>query len=144
MACQSAGGGLNHQTIDAFLHREGNDFHGNIALAFAHYACQEPHSLHNSPVATLVPKGFDASAEEQEMTMERGLLAPLSPNEQTALQRVANGISTLNHLRLDSVERLKRLALVEESDGCIRLTVLGQERCRAGRFASPGQPTVIR
>lgn len=60
--------------------------------------------------------------------MERGLLAPLSPNEQTTLRRVASGISKPKHLRPASVARLKRLALVEESDGRIRLTALGQAR----------------
>ncbi|SKA30666.1 hypothetical protein SAMN02745126_05005 [Enhydrobacter aerosaccus] len=65
--------------------------------------------------------------------MERGLLAPLSPNEQTALRRVANGISKPKHLRLTSVERLKHLALVEENDGRIRLTPLGEQRCRTDR-----------
>ena len=69
--------------------------------------------------------------------MERGLLAPLSPNEQTALQRVANGITKLQHLRSSSVERLKRLALVEESDGRIRLTALGQQRFRAEAATAP-------
>ena len=63
--------------------------------------------------------------------MERGLLAPLSPNEQTALRRVAHGISKPKHLRAASVARLKRLALVEESGGRIRLTPLGQARWRA-------------
>jgi hypothetical protein len=66
--------------------------------------------------------------------MERGLLAPLSPNELTALRRVANGITKPKHLRSSSVERLKRLALVEESDGRIRLTALdtsvARPRCR--------------
>lgn len=63
--------------------------------------------------------------------MERGLLAPLSPNEQTALKRVANGITKPTQLRPSSVERLKQLALVEESDGRIQLTALGQRRCLA-------------
>lgn len=62
--------------------------------------------------------------------MERGLLAPLSPNEQTALRRVANGISKPKHLRAASVQRLKMLALVEEREGRIRLTALGERRCR--------------
>lgn len=63
--------------------------------------------------------------------MERGLLAPLSPNEQTALRRVANGISKLGHLRTASIARLKLLALVEEHDGRIRLTSLGTRRWRS-------------
>lgn len=62
--------------------------------------------------------------------MERGLLAPLSPNEQTALRRVASGISKPKHLRPASVARLKLLALVEEREGRIRLTMLGAARCR--------------
>jgi hypothetical protein len=66
--------------------------------------------------------------DEQEVPMERGLIAPLSPNEATALRRVANGISMPGHLRSSSVERLKQLALVEESDGRIQLTALGQRR----------------
>ena len=63
--------------------------------------------------------------------MQRGLLAPLSPNEQTALRRVARGISKPKHSRATSVERLKQQALVEEREGRIRLTELGQQRCRA-------------
>lgn len=66
---------------------------------------------------------------EQEATTKRGLLAPLSPNEQTALRRVANGISMAEHLRETSVARLKLLALVEEEEGVIRLTPLGRQRC---------------
>ena len=62
--------------------------------------------------------------------MERGLLAPLSPNEQTALRRVASGISKPKHLRAASVARLKLLALVEECEGRIRLTPLGATRCQ--------------
>jgi len=64
------------------------------------------------------------------MPMERGLLAPLSPNEQTALRRVADGITKPKHLRAASVARLKVLALVEEREGRIRLTTLGATRCR--------------
>lgn len=70
--------------------------------------------------------------------MERGLLAPLSPNEQTALRRVANGISKPKHLRAASVARLKLLALVEEREGAIRLTPLGTRRFRADAGANSG------
>ena len=63
--------------------------------------------------------------------MERGLLAPLSPNEQTALRRVASGISKPKHLSAVSVARLKMLALVEEREGRIRLTELGATRCQS-------------
>ena len=67
---------------------------------------------------------------EPEVPMERGLLVPLSPNEQTALRRVANGISKPKHLSAVSVARLKLLALVEEREGRIWLTPLGATRCR--------------
>jgi hypothetical protein len=70
-------------------------------------------------------------SREPEVSMERGLLAPLSPNEQTALRRVANGISKPKHLSAASIVRLKRLALVEEREGRIRLTPLGAMRCQS-------------
>jgi hypothetical protein len=72
--------------------------------------------------------------------MERGLLAPLSPNEQTALRRVANGISKPKHLRTASIARLKLLALVEERGGRIQLTPLGTQRCRSDAGYSPSEP----
>ena len=71
--------------------------------------------------------------------MERGLLAPLSPIEQTALRRVASGISKPKHLRPASVARLKVLALVEEREGRIRLTPLGTRRCRSDAGSSPSE-----
>ena len=77
-------------------------------------------------------------ARELEVPMERGLLAPLSPNEHAALRRVADGISKPKHLRPSSVARLKRLALVEENEGRIRLTALGRERCLADARPGPG------
>jgi hypothetical protein len=70
-------------------------------------------------------------SREQEVQVERGLRAPLSPNELTALRRVANGISKPKHLRSTSLQRLKALALVEEREGRIRLTTLGEQRCLA-------------
>jgi hypothetical protein len=70
---------------------------------------------------------------EQEEDMERGLLAPLSPNEEKALRRVAHGISKPKHLRDAPIARLKQLALVEEQDGRIRLTELGVQRVADGR-----------
>ena len=71
--------------------------------------------------------------------MERGLLAPLSPNEQTALRRVASGISKPKHLRAASIARLKLLALVEEHQGDIRLTLLGTRRFRADAGPTSGE-----
>jgi hypothetical protein len=69
--------------------------------------------------------------------MERGLLAPLSPNEEKALRRIAHGISKLQHLRDAPIVRLKRLSLVEERDGRIRLTDLGKQRFAGGQAARP-------
>ena len=68
--------------------------------------------------------------------MERGLLAPLSPNEEKALRRVAHGISKPKHLRDVAIVRLKRLSLVEEQDGRIRLTDLGVQRFAGGQFTN--------
>ena len=73
--------------------------------------------------------------------MERGLLAPLSPNEEKALRRVAHGISKPKHLRDAPIARLKQLALVEEQDGRIRLTELGvQGLPTAGRSRPRPEP----
>jgi hypothetical protein len=76
--------------------------------------------------------------------MERGLLASLSPNEEKALRRVAHGISKPKHLRDTSIVRLKRLALVEEQEGRIRLTDLGAQRVADGQaaVAADGQAAV--
>ena len=71
--------------------------------------------------------------------MERGLLAPLSPNELTALRQVANGISKPKHLRAASINRLKLLALVEEHEGSLRLTPLGTQRWRADAGPAAGE-----
>jgi hypothetical protein len=78
--------------------------------------------------------------------MERGLLAPLSPNEEKALRRVAHGISKPKHLRDASIVRLKRLSLVEERDGHIRLTDLGVQRLAGGQavaLAAGGQAAAL-
>lgn len=69
--------------------------------------------------------------------MERGLLAPLSPNEESALRQVANGISRPQQLRAASVARLKHLALIEERDGRIRLTSLGAQRYATANSMAP-------
>jgi len=68
--------------------------------------------------------------------MTRGLRAPLSPNEQTALRQVARGISNFAKVRPTSIERLKRLALVEEREGSLRLTELGVQRHQADQPAA--------
>ena len=59
--------------------------------------------------------------------MERGLLVELSPNEESALQRIAIGFDQTG-LRLDYLTRLKLLALVEARDNALVLTALGAQR----------------
>ena len=60
--------------------------------------------------------------------MERGILAPLSPNEELALRRIAGGRSRLAVRAGRDVVRLKTLKLIEEIDGRLRLTSLGESR----------------
>lgn len=58
----------------------------------------------------------------------RGILAPLSPNEEITLRRVALGFGARQRLPEPHVERLINLELVEEVDGALRLTELGLQR----------------
>ena len=58
----------------------------------------------------------------------RGILAPLSPNEEITLRRVALGFGQRDHLPLQHIQRLMQLGLVEEADGALRLTELGLQR----------------
>lgn len=59
--------------------------------------------------------------------MDRGLRAPLSPNEEIALRRVAYGSIDV---ATRYVERLAKLALVERHGRVVRLTPVGIERVR--------------
>jgi hypothetical protein len=61
-------------------------------------------------------------------TLERGLLAPLSPTEELTLRRVALGIALAKDLTPADVVRLRNLALVEDNGEHLRLTALGQRR----------------
>ena len=63
--------------------------------------------------------------------MERGLKAPLSPNEEVTLRRLALGITEAKHLPARDVYYLIRLCLVDEEEGRLKLTDLGRERYRA-------------
>ena len=45
--------------------------------------------------------------------MERGLLVELSPNEETALQRIAQGVMLTKDMDAHHLVRLKQLALIE-------------------------------
>lgn len=58
----------------------------------------------------------------------RGILAPLSPNEEITLRRIALGFGTHDRLPPRHVHRLQQLALIEEQDGTLRLTQLGLQR----------------
>ena len=49
--------------------------------------------------------------------MVRGLKAPLSPNEEVTLRRIALGIATAKLLPARDVAYLARLGLVDESEG---------------------------
>ena len=72
--------------------------------------------------------------------MERGILAPLSPNEEGTLCRVATAQARAM-LRARDVERLLKLLLVRDVGGRLDLTAIGRERYRqiSGAIA-PGSP----
>jgi hypothetical protein len=57
--------------------------------------------------------------------MERGLLAVLSPNEELALRRIAQGSIEVSDVYR---QRLLRLALIERDLSGLRLTELGRKR----------------
>ena len=60
--------------------------------------------------------------------MARGLRAPLSPNEELTLRRVALGIALGKDLPAGDVLRLRNLALIEDRGDHFGLTALGRER----------------
>lgn len=60
--------------------------------------------------------------------MDRGLRAPLSPNEEIALRRVAYGSFDIATPHL---QRLFRLALIEPNGSGVRLTAAGAQRVRS-------------
>ena len=60
--------------------------------------------------------------------MERGLLAPLSPNEELALRHVASGLAYPTSASKGDVERLKKLGLIAQVDGELCLTAIGRDR----------------
>lgn len=57
--------------------------------------------------------------------MERGLLAPLSPNEEMALRRISLGSAEIADSHL---QRLASLALIEHGSSGPCLTELGKQR----------------
>ena len=58
----------------------------------------------------------------------RGILAPLSPNEEITLRRIALGFGARDRLTPRHVQRLLQLALIAEANGELRLTELGLQR----------------
>ena len=69
--------------------------------------------------------------------MERGLLIELSPNEETALHRVAQGLMLTEDMQQRHLVRLKQLALIEETGTDFKLTVLGIQRLGIARKGAP-------
>ena len=63
--------------------------------------------------------------------MARGRTAPLSPNEEVSLRRVALGIAEPTDLPARDIAHLTALSLIEEYGAGLRLTPLGRERYRA-------------
>ena len=64
-------------------------------------------------------------SREEDRT-ERATAVPLTPDEARALRRVANG-SAPPPASSPDVQQLKKLRLVEEVGGVLRLTVIGQD-----------------
>jgi len=60
--------------------------------------------------------------------MDRGLLAPLSPNEELALRRIAHGIAGLREINRREIKRLVALNLIVSDDVSVSITKLGLER----------------
>jgi hypothetical protein len=60
--------------------------------------------------------------------MDRGLLAPLSPNEELALRRIALGIAGLRDINTREIKRLMALGLIVSDDVSVSITKLGLER----------------
>ena len=79
--------------------------------------------------------------------MPRGLVAPLSPNEEVTLRRVALGFSRLATLPLKHIDRLRQLGLVQGSGESLRLTVIGTQRYlalpRSYLFRDHEQPELL-
>ena len=60
--------------------------------------------------------------------MVRGLAALLSPNEEVTLRRVAYGVVVAKTLHPGHLARLLSLTLIEDHDGALSITKLGQQR----------------
>jgi hypothetical protein len=72
--------------------------------------------------------------------MERGLLAPLSPNEEMALRRISHGSTQIVDVH---IQRLMRLALIQEGPLGPQITELGEQRLAGmGHEAHPGREPI--
>jgi hypothetical protein len=71
-----------------------------------------------------------------EVSMEWGLRVVLSPNEERALRRIAQGMMLTAGMEPHHLARLRQLALIEETGTDFRLTDLGRHRL-AMRGAAP-------
>lgn len=77
--------------------------------------------------------------------MERGSRAPLSPNEQRALARIATGFSPRSLLPAHDVAQLEKLGLIHTIDDWLELTAIGRDRYRqvTGAIAPDSSPEEI-
>ena len=69
--------------------------------------------------------------------MQRGLAVELSPNEETALHRIAQGMMLTPAIDKRHLVRLKLLALIEETGTDFKLTDLGRQRLALRGSAPP-------
>lgn len=60
--------------------------------------------------------------------MDRGLVAPLSPNEEVTLRRIAYGVVKAKRLQPAHLTRLKNLSLIEDRSGVLNVTPMGRQR----------------
>jgi hypothetical protein len=65
------------------------------------------------------------------------VIVELSPNEETALQRVAQGMMLTMNMEVHHLVRLKQLALIEETGKNFKLTGLGRRRLEMRGAAPP-------
>jgi hypothetical protein len=87
-----------------------------------------PIHLRTACVLDLAIRRSQNFATSQRIVMSRGLRAPLSPNEELALRRIASGNAAATDLSPRDVRRLRHLALVEDLDERLVLTGLGWQR----------------
>ena len=65
--------------------------------------------------------------------MDRGLRAQLSPNEETALRKIAAGTVNHDQIQLAHLAQLAALELIEKRHGKWRLTEMGGARTAVDR-----------